>query len=486
MKLILTKTLVILALLINLIFSSDGDNLDTNGDYRREVQNPVREHQEEVQRSIERVSYQDFLKMDDQQIQNVREVIVLLEQSYFEFNNPSARIFNQALQKNPNITVVLDCGDAKTIGDNCLKSITKMCKLKILAPNVREIGSYFLYECSGLTALDLSPLSNVTNIRSHFLSYCSGLTALDLSPLSNVRSIGESFLYQCTGLTALDLSPLSNVREIGHYFLFGCSGLTALNLTPLSNVREIGSYFLFGCSGLTALDLSPLSNVTNIGSFFLYECTGLTALDLTPLSNVTNIGSHFLFKCTGLTALDLNPLSNVRSIGESFLYQCTGLTALDLSPLSNVTSIGESFLSYCSGLTQRTVTVPTNWRLVNRLPDHLRPEGQVTEAQGIQTRQGHQNAVDQRIQNLKDDLKSKGIDPMRPGSDYTSREFESAGALLQGAYQSKYGYLRRLKQVFSNDRTFKILEDFTNGEDHSTDRDDVVIDPQDNSTDSDA
>jgi hypothetical protein len=141
-----------------------------------------------------------------------------------------------------------------------------------------KIGDDFLYRCSGLTNIDLTPLSNVTQIGDDFLHHCSGLTNIDLTPLSNVTQIGNYFLSNCSGLTNIDLTPLSNVTLIGNYFLFGCSGLTNIDLTPLSNVTQIGDYFLSRCSRLTNIDLTPLSNVIQIGKYFLYDCPGLTSI----------------------------------------------------------------------------------------------------------------------------------------------------------------------------------------------------------------
>jgi hypothetical protein len=79
-----------------------------------------------------------------------------------------------------------------------------------------------------------------------------------------VLRIGNAFLYDCTGLTSLDLRPLSNVTTIGNAFLLNCWGLTYVNLRGLSNVTTIGNDFLFNCAS-TSLDLSSLSKVTTIG-----------------------------------------------------------------------------------------------------------------------------------------------------------------------------------------------------------------------------
>ncbi|CAO5680543.1 MAG: hypothetical protein NEHIOOID_00278 [Holosporales bacterium] len=434
----------------------------------REMEEEFRSDQDAVQNDGT-ISLEVFLRITDEQIKTVRAVVIPLSESYF--TDQRRDTLNHRLSKNQNITVVLDCSGATRIEDKCLNSIKEMHNLKIIhAENVENIGYNFLYDCRGLTTLDLSPLSNVKSIGDRFLYDCTGLTTLDLSPLSNVSEIGNDFLYGCTGLTTLDLSPLSNLRSIGDYFLcdctglttlylsflsnlrsigdyflcdctglttldlsslsnvreirncflFGCAGLTTLDLSFLSKVREIGGAFLFGCAGLTTLDLSSLSNVTNIGDYFLSGCAGLTALDLRPLSNVTNIECCFLSGCVGLTRLDLSSLSKVREIGGSFLFGCAGLRTLDLSPISNVTNIGHYILSSCAGLTRERVTVPQNWRFEDRLPENLRqPRAVQQPAPRVEAAEPAQNAgpASANAQRMINDVKEPRIDLKRPGSE---------------------------------------------------------------------
>ena len=224
-----------------------------------------------------------------------------------------------------------------------------------------KIGNFFLYNCTNLTTIDLSPLSNVISIGNGFLSWCTNLTTLDLSFLSNVTSIGSHFLYNCKNLTTIELSFLSNVTSIDSHFLYNCKNLTTIELSPLSNVTSIGHCFLDNCKNLTTIDLSPLSNVTSVGHCFLYTCSNLTTIDLSPLSNVTSVGHCFLSSCSKLTTIDLSPLSNVTSVDNFFLSWCENLTTIDLSPLTNVTSIGDYLLSGCSNLTTAIVDNPTEY-----------------------------------------------------------------------------------------------------------------------------
>jgi hypothetical protein len=144
--------------------------------------------------------------------------------------------------------------------------------------------------------------------------------------ITHVRVIGtihvlyDGLLMGCSGLTRIDLSPLSQVTKVGFYFLSGCSGLTSIDLGPLKNVTEVGHAFLQGCSRLTGIDLSPLSNVTKVGSFFL-AFTGLTGIDLNPLSKVTEVGSCLLEGCAGIAIADLAPdapPSLRRAVAEAF------------------------------------------------------------------------------------------------------------------------------------------------------------------------
>ena len=106
-------------------------------------------------------------------------------------------------------------------------------------------GSYvgFLSGSTGLTTVDLSPLSLVSEIHEGFLGFCTSLTELDLGPLSNIKEVPAGFLTS-TALTEIDLSPLSQVTMVHGPFLEGCGGLTSIDLSPFSQVMEFEDGFL--------------------------------------------------------------------------------------------------------------------------------------------------------------------------------------------------------------------------------------------------
>ena len=217
--------------------------------------------------------------------------------------------------------------------------------------NVTSMYRMF-WDCSGLTALDVSNFDtvNVTNMSSMFWG-CSGLTALDVSGFdtANVTNMRAMF-SSCSGLTALDVSGFNtaNVTYMSSMFQ-ECSGLTALDVSGFdtANVTSMGCMF-WGCSGLTALDVSNFdtANVTYMEEMFL-GCSGLTALDVSNFdtANVTNMSGMFE-GCRGLTTLDVSSFdtANVMWMGHMF-QECNVLTALDLSRFdtANVTSMGCMF-----------------------------------------------------------------------------------------------------------------------------------------------
>jgi len=148
--------------------------------------------------------------------------------------------------------------------------------------------------------------------------------------MSNILEVGDGFLYNCSSLKEVDLSPLCNVQKVGDEFLYGCLSLKEVNLRPLSNVLEVGNRFLYNCSSLKEVELNPLCNVQKVGNSFLDGCSSLEEVDLSPLSNVQEVGYAFLYGCSSLKEVDLSPLSNAHEVGASFLFGCSSLTRVIL------------------------------------------------------------------------------------------------------------------------------------------------------------
>ena len=123
----------------------------------------------------------------------------------------------------PGYTVLIESGDLRDVdasGEGCCLltySLEVSNAGEISIPSdVRHVAVY----------------GNITRIPTSFLKNCTGLTSLDLSPLSQVTKVQWGFLHGCTGLTALDLSPLSQVTKVQGVFLQGCTGINDVNNPP--------------------------------------------------------------------------------------------------------------------------------------------------------------------------------------------------------------------------------------------------------------
>lgn len=248
--------------------------------------------------------------------------------------------------------------DNNTVGFAALETVSLASCASFVAPDlaalwwhISHLNEWFLSACQGITAIDLTPMTNIKTIGAGLLNECSNITTLKLPPLaSDFTDLGSYFLCGCESLATVDLSPLAKIETIGANFLSSCSALTAVDLAPLNNVTTVGFGFLSYCTGLTTIDVAPLHRLTSVDRLFLFRCTRLTTIDLSPLHRVTSVADRFLAECSGLTAIDLSPLGNLTKVGGRFLSGCRGLSVLDVSPLKHVTSIDVGFLEDCTGL----------------------------------------------------------------------------------------------------------------------------------------
>ena len=175
---------------------------------------------------------------------------------------------------------------------------------------------FMFYDCSGLTALDLSNFntSNVTDM-SGMLWYCSALTSINLSNFdtSNVTNMGGMFavgeiLTSDSALAALDLSNFdtSKVTNMSSMF-FGCSKLTSLDLSSFdtSNVTVM-SYMFGNCSNLTTIK----------GIIDMKSCTNYGTIEKD--NGIYNIDSRMFSKCSKLKDVKIrNPPAGFDGAGLS-------------------------------------------------------------------------------------------------------------------------------------------------------------------------
>ena len=222
------------------------------------------------------------------------------------------------------------------------------------------------YENESLVSLELN-VERLVVMESSFLYGCSRLEHIDLSPLGKVEVLPDNFLTECNALRTINLHPLVRVREIGINFLSGCVGLKTINLSALRDVEVLPMGFLIGCTNLEVLDLNPLVNLKQIDHFFLHWCISLLHIKWSSLEGIHGtLPNHFFSTCKSLKSVDLTPLRNVRVLGERFLNGCAGLTSIDLRPLAVVEVIQRGFLQGCRGLKEVDFSPLTNLRDVDK------------------------------------------------------------------------------------------------------------------------
>ncbi len=256
----------------------------------------------------------------------------------------------------------------------------------ILGDEIKSIGAYAFYSCSGLTSIAIP--NNVTSIGGNAFSGCSGLTSVTIP--NSVTSIGYQTFYNCKGLTSVTIS--NSVTSIGDYAFSNCN-LTSVTIP--NNVTNIGNYAFSDCSGLTSATIGnsvtsighlafgmSLTSITinsneivsrsnlgdifgrqvkeyilgndikNIGGSAFKDCKGLTSVTIP--NSVTSIGSNAFYNCYSLTSISVP--ESVISIGGSAFSGCSALTSISIP--NSVTTIGERAFSSCSGLT--SITIPNS------------------------------------------------------------------------------------------------------------------------------
>ena len=198
-------------------------------------------------------------------------------------------------------------------------------------------GSWLALEQTNINPTDYSDWA--------FNSYRSSIASVEWDE-SNGKVGGLTSMYymfyNCTSLTALDLSGLdtSLVTDMSYMFQ-NCKSLTSLDLSGFdtSQVTEM-SYIFRYCSGLTSLDVSGFNTSLVTGMAAMFEdCSGLISLDLSGFntSRVTGMGGMFE-NCSSLTSLDLSGFDTSRATSRAFMFtDCSSLRLLAISgSMSNV------------------------------------------------------------------------------------------------------------------------------------------------------
>ena len=239
----------------------------------------------------------------------------------------------------------------------------------IIPYDVKTIGSFAFYNCSGLTSITIP--NSVTSVGSSAFEGCCietatipgiAISSMPKSSLKIVRitngSIGSSAFNGCSELTSVTID--NSVTSIGDSAFSGCISLT--DVTIGGSVTSIGSSAFKDCSGLTSVTIP--NKVTSIGSSAFSGCSGLTSITIP--NSVTSVGSSAFEGCrfetatipgVAISSMPKSSLKIVRitngSVGSYAFSGCSGLTSVTID--NSVTSIGSYAFNGCSGLTSVTI-----------------------------------------------------------------------------------------------------------------------------------
>ena len=233
---------------------------------------------------------------------------------------------------------------------------------------LRALDSAF-YNCTSLTSVDLS---NLTNVSGHYamnltFGYCTSLTSVDLSNLTNVSGVYGlgTTLRGCTSLTSVDLSKLTDVSGANGLSMLtaDCTSLTSVNLSSLTTISGTRSLYgiFYNCTSLTSVDLSNLTNVSGqsgLSSAFR-DCTKLTSLYFPRLTTATG-GYNFEYmaqNCKYLTEISFPSLYEFGSKTTAFYNMLDGVTGCTVHFPSNLESVIGSWSDVTSGFGGTNTTV---------------------------------------------------------------------------------------------------------------------------------
>ncbi|WP_309641028.1 T9SS type A sorting domain-containing protein [Flavobacterium sp.] len=215
-------------------------------------------------------------------------------------DSQSCRNLTSLITTGTNAITRLNCSSCRLTALN----VTGMLQLQFLDCSYNN--NYI--DTTGLSALDLTGLTNLTELRCN----ANSITNLNVNHLLNLTTLecGENLL------TSLDVAALTNLTRLG----CPLNQLTALNVTPLIHLQTLACYQ----NPLNTLDVSTLVDLA-----YLYcNQNNISVLDLTNLTHLVYLECQF----NQLTALDLTHQAYLVNL------DCSNnlIPSLDLSYINNL------------------------------------------------------------------------------------------------------------------------------------------------------
>ncbi len=246
-----------------------------------------------------------------------------------------------------------------------------------------KLGQYSFQNCTALTTLDLSGVSQ------YGYYVFSGCTALESATIgSNTYSMGTGTFQNCTSLSSIVIEEGAAV--VAPQIAINCPLITSITIpstvevmdnafyghTPLETAdvkaQKITTSAFNGCKNLSSV---KITNATEFGASAFSYCTSITSIECPD--TLVSIGNNAFSGCKAMTSIDLP--STLESIGLGCFLDCVLLNDVVLG--DSVTAIPSQAFSGCSALSKITysenVTSIGDYAFKNCtvLPDPFIPDG---------------------------------------------------------------------------------------------------------------
>lgn len=124
---------------------------------------------------------------------------------------------------------------------------------------------------------------------------------VDLVIGPNLKGIGDYAFYFCTGLKSIDLTKNTDLEVIGNHAFDSCLYIEKINVPTNCNLKWIGDHAFYKCQYLESFSV-PVQ-VQKIGDGAFEECLALTTVEM--FNGVDTIGDHAFKDCEALTSLTI-------------------------------------------------------------------------------------------------------------------------------------------------------------------------------------